>query len=96
MMKVRDPELFLLDVREKAERDVASIGGVHIPLRELPDHLEELPREQKIVCYCKSGSRSKRAILFLQDQGFSNLFNLTGSIMGLTQNEKKYLQNKDG
>lgn len=94
-MKKRNCGVFLLDVREQAEREVISIGGVHIPLRELPTRLAELPREQQIVCYCKSGSRSKRDILFLQDQGFPHVLNLTGGIMGLTQSEKQNLREWD-
>lgn len=95
LMKERDPGLLLLDVREKSEREIISIGGIHIPLRELPDRLGELPRERQMVCYCKSGGRSKRAVMFLQDQDFSNICNLTGGVMGLTKSEKEFLQNMD-
>ncbi len=41
-------------------------------------------------------SRNKRAILFLQDQGFTHVVNLTGGIMGLTQSEKQNLREWDG
>jgi len=94
-MKIRRPEMLLLDVRESAEREFFSIGGLHIPLRELPDHIDMLPRDHPIVCYCKSGSRSLRAALFLQDQGFSEAFSLKGGVMRLTQAEKLRLQNMD-
>ncbi|AOP98043.1 hypothetical protein BFV67_23010 (plasmid) [Enterobacter roggenkampii] len=82
-MKTHNDNLFLLDVREHIERNVFSIGGMHIPLRALPTRIAELPQDQLIVCYCQSGSRSKRATLFLQEQGFSHVVNLTGGIMGV-------------
>ncbi|WP_438801496.1 rhodanese-like domain-containing protein [Candidatus Symbiopectobacterium endolongispinus] len=94
-MKERDPGLLLLDIREKSEREIISIGGIHISLRELPDRLGELPREKQMVCYCKSGGRSKRAVMFLKDQNFSNICNLTGGVMGFTNSEKEFLQNMD-
>ncbi|AHK19008.1 molybdenum cofactor biosynthesis protein MoeB [Yersinia similis] len=94
-MKSSVPSLILLDVREQAERESVSIGGVHIPLRELPERLEELPQALPIVCYCKSGSRSQRAILFLQEQGFSRVFSLKGGVMGLTPHERNQLQEFD-
>ncbi|EHU8214385.1 hypothetical protein KZP52_003354 [Salmonella enterica] len=88
--------VILLDVQESAERKIISIGGKHIPLREVPDRIAELPQDQLIVCYCKFGSRSKRSILFLQDQGFTRVVNLAGGIMGLTQSEKQSLREWGG
>ncbi|WP_416361197.1 rhodanese-like domain-containing protein [Kosakonia pseudosacchari] len=61
---------------------------MHIPLRALPARIAELPQDQLIVYYCKSGSRSKRAILFLQDQGFSHVVNLTGGDDGANTKRK--------
>lgn len=90
-MKMENSNFFLLDVRENTERDMFSIGGKHIPLRELPMRLDELPKERRIVCYCKAGSRSKRAIIFLQDQGFDDAVSLTGGVMGLTHTEQSLL-----
>ncbi|WP_200550529.1 HesA/MoeB/ThiF family protein [Kosakonia sp. LAM2021] len=95
-LKTHNDGLCLLDVRETAERNVISIGGMHIPMRELPARIAELPQDQLIVCYCKSGSRSKRAILYLKDQGLTHVVNLTGGIMGLTQSEKQNLREWDG
>lgn len=37
------------------------------PYGSFPDHIDMLPRDYPIVCYCKSGSRSLWAALFLQD-----------------------------
>lgn len=73
---------FLLDVREPREFDLCRIpGGVLIPLAQVPLRLGELDRDADIVVYCRSGGRSGQATLFLQQQGFSRVRNLTGGIL---------------
>lgn len=51
----------LIDVRELWERDIANIGGIHIPLAELPQRLKELEGSKPILIYCQTGSRSQIA-----------------------------------
>ncbi|MEP3838210.1 MAG: molybdopterin-synthase adenylyltransferase MoeB [Algibacter sp.] len=57
----------LLDVRETWEREQGHIGGLHIPLNQLQDRYHEISTNKPLVVYCKSGIRSKKAILFLRD-----------------------------
>ena len=74
----------LLDVREPFEWDIASLatdGEVRIPLGEVPDRLNELPREREIVVYCRSGARSLAAAAALVNAGFMHVDNLTGGIL---------------
>ncbi|MFT6246361.1 MAG: adenylyltransferase/sulfurtransferase [Salibacteraceae bacterium] len=69
----------LLDVRSQLERDDFHINGIHIPLDDLPERLQEIPDDKKLLVYCASGVRSKLAIDFLQKNGFSQtLVNLKG------------------
>jgi rhodanese-related sulfurtransferase len=71
----------LLDVREPAELAVASVAGArHIPMREIPARLSELDASAPIVVMCHAGGRSRRVAEFLQQNGFSNVFNLKGGI----------------
>jgi adenylyltransferase/sulfurtransferase len=56
----------LIDVREQSERNAVSIGGKHIPLATLPQHLTELPADRDIVVYCKTGVRSAKAAFYLR------------------------------
>ncbi|CAL2106213.1 Sulfur carrier protein CysO adenylyltransferase / Sulfur carrier protein CysO sulfurtransferase [Tenacibaculum sp. 190524A02b] len=56
----------LLDVRENWEREEQHIGGLHIPLGELPARYNEINTQKPIVVYCKSGIRSLQAIHFLE------------------------------
>lgn len=75
-------DLVLIDVREKNERELVHIGGWFIPLREILLRAHEIPRNKKVVIYCRSGQRSALAINRLQEQfGFSNLYNLKGGIL---------------
>ena len=74
----------LLDVREPYEWDIVSLqadGEVRVPLGELPDRMDELPRDREIVVYCRSGARSRTAAGALVDAGFRRVDNLTGGIL---------------
>jgi len=77
-----DDKIFLLDVREKSEYKIDHIkGAVLIPLGSLPDHINEIPKDEKVVVYCRSGNRSSMAVRYLIDHGFTNIINLTGGMM---------------
>lgn len=77
----RGEKITLLDVREPWEYDTARIPGAKlIPLKELETRKSELNPEDEIVVYCHMGVRSLKAIYWLQQQGFSNLKNLSGGI----------------
>ena len=56
----------LLDVREPEERQAGSLGGTHIPLARLPQHVGHLQDGRCVVAYCQSGVRSARAALYLR------------------------------
>ncbi len=75
-------KFFLLDVREPFETEIASIGGTLIPLNSLPEHIDEIPKGQEIIVYCRSGHRSNHAMEFLRDNaGFKNVKNLLGGVL---------------
>ena len=73
-------KVFVLDVREPHEYQIANIGGHLIPINDLPQRTGELDRDANIVVHCKSGGRSQRAAEFLQQQGFAHVENLAGGI----------------
>ncbi len=73
-------KLNLLDVRTKEEREERHIGGLWIPLDELPDRYNELPQGPEIIVYCRSGRRSQTAVEMLRELGFPESKNLVGGI----------------
>jgi adenylyltransferase/sulfurtransferase len=81
-MDAHEPDLFVLDVREPQEFQIARIPGtVLIPLGEVPRRVAELDPTKQIVVHCKSGVRSAKAAEFLRSSGFPRVQNLTGGIL---------------
>ncbi|MGD0739953.1 MAG: molybdopterin-synthase adenylyltransferase MoeB [Terracidiphilus sp.] len=74
-------DLFVLDVREPYEYQIANIGGTLIPQNEVPQRLPEIDRNREIVVQCRSGGRSQRVAEFLAQQGYPNVKNLAGGIL---------------
>lgn len=72
--------IVVLDVREPEEFAIANIGGVHIPLGDLPQRFHELDPEKEMVVMCHHGMRSAHAVGYLRSQGFTKVNNLSGGI----------------
>jgi len=73
---------FLLDVRNPEEWAITRIeGATLIPLPELERRYPELPVDQEIVVYCRSGQRSGQAAEFLRKKGYPNVRNLPGGTL---------------
>ncbi len=73
-------DILLLDVREQVESEIATIGGLLIPLRDLPSRVHELDSAREIIAYCHHGERSQRAVALLKELGFKKAKNLAGGI----------------
>jgi phage shock protein E len=80
---VKDSEdVYLLDVREQWEYDEAHIPGVTLlPLGEVSNRLDEIPRDKEVIVTCRSGNRSGQVTDFLRQNGFDNVHNMTGGIL---------------
>ena len=80
-MREARQDFVLVDVRNPDEVAVCEIAGsVKLPLPELPQRFQELPKDKLIVLHCKMGGRSARALQFLRGQGYANLKNVAGGI----------------
>jgi len=77
----RGDDIFVLDVREPAEYQIANIGAQLIPLNDLPRRVGELDPEKHTVVHCRSGKRSAQAVEFLRQNGFEKVQNLAGGIL---------------
>ena len=58
----------LIDVREQQEYDIAQIKGELIPLATVPDNVERIAKDKKVVVHCRSGKRSANSIAYLEQQ----------------------------
>jgi len=74
-------DVFILDVREPYEYQIANIGGTLIPQNNVPQRLAEIDREREVVVQCRSGSRSQRIAEFLKQSGYPRVVNLAGGIL---------------
>jgi molybdopterin/thiamine biosynthesis adenylyltransferase/rhodanese-related sulfurtransferase len=71
----------LIDVREPHEQEISNIEGSElIPLGSFAAHMNELDSANEIVLFCKSGTRSARALELLAGAGFRKVKNLRGGI----------------
>ena len=83
---------FLLDVRSKEEAASISIKmEVHpniesknIPINEIPDRIDEIPKEKFVAVFCPAGVRSAIVYAYLLSKGFSNVRILEGGYSALT------------
>jgi len=80
-LRDRGEDVFLLDVREPYEYQIAQIGGTLIPQNDVPNRLAEIPRDREIVVQCRSGARSQRIAEFLKQSGYTQVANLAGGIL---------------
>lgn len=80
-MRKDGEEHTLIDVREQNEYDFANIGGTLIPLGQVPDRLDEIPEDGRVIVMCRSGGRSSQAVAIMQSAGRRNVENLTGGIL---------------
>lgn len=75
---------FFLDVREKNEFENGQIkGALNVPLSELRERMNEIPKDRPIYVHCRSAQRSYNAVMALQNSGFTQVYNVSGSFLGI-------------
>ncbi|MFO7819514.1 MAG: rhodanese-like domain-containing protein, partial [Halanaerobacter sp.] len=78
----------IIDVREEDEYANGHLkNAVNIPLSQLRDRVDEIPKDEPVYLHCRSGQRSYNAIMALQDKGYDNLYNISGSFLGICCHE---------
>ena len=86
--KVRDlvkEGAIIVDVREPGEYSRGHIkGAVNIPLSQLRQRIEEIPKDKPVYLHCRTGQRSYNAARALQNLGYTNVYNVAGSFLGLS------------
>lgn len=76
---------FIVDVREQNEvKNGILKGSVNIPLSELRERMNEIPRDVPVYVHCRSGQRSYNAVMALQNSGYHKVYNISGSFLGIS------------
>jgi adenylyltransferase/sulfurtransferase len=71
----------LIDVREADEFERCRISGSElIPMRQIPEHVDTLPKDKHLLIHCHHGGRSLRVTQFLRANGFTAVSNVAGGI----------------
>lgn len=80
--KIDNKEDFqLVDVRETFEYEMSNLDGENIPLGGLLIEVDKIATDKPVIMQCRSGKRSAAAVMQLEAQGFTNLYNLKGGIL---------------
>src|SRR5690625_4136712 len=75
---------FIIDAREQGEYNAGHLqGAIDIPLSEFRGRLDEIPKDQPVYVHCRSGQRSYNMVMALQNLGYENIFNISGSYLGV-------------
>ncbi len=77
----------VVDTREASEFAAGHIkDAVNVPMSVLKKRINELEKykNKDVLVYCRSGNRSNHACKLLRKDGFENVHNLAGGIMGWT------------
>ncbi len=80
-MKEKGEDFQLIDVREDFEYEMSNLNGENIPLGGILIETDKISKDKPVVVMCRSGKRSAMAIMQLEQQGFTNLYNLQGGIL---------------
>ena len=81
-LKKTDNAFRIIDIRQPAELNSGIIPDAEaMPMHIIPWRLNEFKRDEKFIMVCRSGARSAQACMFLQQQGYENVFNLRGGMI---------------
>ncbi len=81
-----NPNVLVLDVREDTEYAGGHIpGAVLLPLGQIPNRLNDIPKDKTVIAVCRSGHRSNQATQLLRQQGFDNVHNMLGGMNAWAQ-----------
>ncbi|MCB7318018.1 FAD-dependent oxidoreductase [Lacrimispora sp. 210928-DFI.3.58] len=75
----------IIDVRTPEEFEMGHlVGAVNIPLGQIRQRTSEIPKDRPVYLHCRTSQRSYNAIMALKGCGFDNIFNISGSFLGIS------------
>lgn len=79
-------EFRIIDVREPMEIAQGSIPGAEaMPMSSLGNRIAEIGQDKEVVFICRSGARSGQVCAYLAQNGYENVYNLRGGVIGWAQ-----------
>jgi adenylyltransferase/sulfurtransferase len=82
--QIENPDVLFLDVRNEEELPKISLpNNIQIPLADLEENLDQLDSNKKLLVYCQSGVRSKRAVEILRNYSFLKVQSIAGGALKL-------------
>lgn len=76
---------YIIDVREEDEYELSHIKGAkNVPLSQIRNRVNEIPKDRPVYLHCRSAQRSYNASLALGHLGFDNIYNVSGGFMGIS------------
>jgi len=91
-----DEATYVLDVRSPEEYASGHVpGAVNIPYDQIASRMAEVPKDQDVVLYCKSGRRAGIAAEVLAGQGYTRLQHLEGDIVAWVEKGRPVETPKD-
>ena len=79
----QDADIQIVDIRQPAEVVRGTVPGAEVmPMHTIPLRIQEIKQDKLVVLVCLSGARSAQACMFLAQNGYENVYNLRGGMMG--------------
>lgn len=78
--------MIIVDTREPFEYAASHVeGAINVPPMEfmtgkVPEALVDVPKDEEVILYCRSGQRSNTCSMILRQHGFTNLVNGTNEM----------------
>ena len=82
-MMGQDTDIQVVDIRQPAEVAAGTVPGAELmPMHTIPLRIQEIKQDSPVVLVCHSGARSAQACMFLTQNGYENVYNLRGGMLG--------------
>jgi len=90
---IKKKNTILIDARKSFEYNVGTFRGATNPnvnkFRDFPKYLNKVKKSQPVAMFCTGGIRCEKASVYLKNNGFKNVFQLKGGILGYLKQIKK-------
>lgn len=89
LVKNKQEDVVLIDVREPEEYEAGHIPGVPLlPMQSIPSFIKGFQKDKEYVFICRSGNRSQKVSLFLQQYGIDKVTNFNGGMLSWEGDKK--------